>query len=98
FDFGQLAPPMPSAAGGIDLSRALEAARSEGYAAGRAEAEAAAAGAIAETEKALQGAAEALIAERASLVDGAERAAAELALRLAEKIVGASVAASPDLV
>jgi flagellar assembly protein FliH len=98
FDFGQLAPPLPTAPGGIDLGRALEAARSEGYAQGREHAAAEAAGAIAEAQAALHGAAQALVAEREALADATERPAVELALRLAEKVVGAAVAADPELV
>jgi flagellar assembly protein FliH len=98
FDFGQLAPPMPSAPGGVDLGRALEAARSEGYAAGHADGVAESQAGVAQAQTALHGAAQALEAERGATADATERAAVELALRLAQKIVAASVAADPELV
>jgi len=98
FDFGQLAPPMPKAPGGIDLGRALESARAEGYAQGREHAAAEASRAIAEAQAALHGAAQALAAEREATADATERAAVELALRLAAKVVGAQVATDPELV
>jgi len=98
YDFGQLAPPMPTAPGGIDLGRALESARSEGYSAGHADGVAEGAARLAEVRTALGGAAQALIAEREAAADATERAAVELALRLTEKVVGAAVAADPELV
>jgi flagellar assembly protein FliH len=98
FDFGQLAPPMPAAPGGVDIGRALEAARSEGYAAGHADGVAEAQAGVAQAQAALNGAAQALEDERGATADATERAAVELALQLARKIVGASVAADPDLV
>ena len=99
FDFGQLAPQEQARAGGApDPALALEAARAEGYAAGREEAAAEARSAISEAQVALQGAAQALVAEREALADATERAAVELALRLAAKVVGAQVATDPELV
>ena len=100
FDFGQLAAPAPPAAAGspADIAQLVDAARAEGYAAGRQDGAAEAAAAIAEAQVALQGAAQALVAEREALADATERAAVELALRLAQKVVGAAVAADPDLV
>jgi len=98
YDFGQLAPPLPTAPGGVDLVRALEAARSEGYDAGRADGSAEGASRVAAAEAALTAAASALVAERDSLADATERAAVELALRLAEKAVTAAIAVDPGLV
>ena len=100
FDFGQLAAPGPVATAGspADIAQLVDAARAEGYAAGRQDGAAEAAGPIAEAQVALQGAAQALVAEREALADATERAAVELALRLAGKIVNAAVEADPELV
>jgi flagellar assembly protein FliH len=72
----------------------VEAARAEGFetglAAGRAE--------IAPTVEALAAAGKALAEERAAAAARAEQAAAELGLQLAEKVLGAALAAKPELV
>ena len=100
FDFGQLAAPAPVPTPGSpsDVAQLIEAARAEGYAAGHQDGAAQAAAVIAETQVALQGAAQALVAEREALADSTERAAVELALQLAGKVVNAAVAADPELV
>jgi flagellar assembly protein FliH len=99
FDFGQLDPaPAAQAHGPGDVQHLIDAARAEGFAAGRQDGAAEAAAAIAEAQVALHGAAAALVAEREAMADATERAAAELGLRIAGKVVGAAVAASPELV
>lgn len=100
FDFGQLAAPAPAPRPGsaADVAHLIEAARAEGYAAGRQDGAAEAAASIAEAHGALQGAIQALHAEREAVADATERAAVELALRLSAKVVGAAVEADPELV
>ncbi len=103
FEFPELeAPPEPAqliAAAADERRQAeeaerLEAARAEGMAeglaAGRAEIEPAV--------EALGAAARELAEESAAAAERAEAAAAELALRLAEKVVGAALEAKPELV
>jgi flagellar assembly protein FliH len=103
FDFGQLeAPVAPRRVGpgasAEDLALAAEAVRAEAYEAGRRDGAAEAATAVAAAQAALSGAAAALVAEREALADATERGAVELALRLAEKVIHASVAADPERV
>ena len=100
FDFGQLAPPAPAPRPGspADVAHLVEAARAEGYAAGRQDGAAEAASAIADAQNALHGAVQALVAERDAAAEATERAAVELALRLSAKIVGTAVEANPELV
>jgi flagellar assembly protein FliH len=100
FDFGQLARPEPLAPAGspADVAHLVEAARAEGHAAGRQEGSAEAMALVADSQTALHGAAQALLAERDAQADATERAAVELALRLTHKIVGAAVEADPALV
>jgi flagellar assembly protein FliH len=103
FDFGQLDAPVavPRAGSGASaeqLAHVVEAARAEAYEAGRRDGAAEAEVAVSAAVQALSGAAAALVAEREALADATERAAVELALRIAEKVVQASVANDPERV
>jgi flagellar assembly protein FliH len=77
-----------------DAEALRAAARSEGFEQGRAEVLVAAAPAL----EALGAAVEALHAERLAMAERLESHAVELALFLAEKVVGAAVAVQPELV
>src|SRR3954463_12379088 len=93
-----------------EINRALETAHAqgaaEGHAAGFAEGQAhiaadqealrAAAAAPAPAQEPLRAAAAALAADRAELATRTERAAVELALRIAEQVVRASLVAQPE--
>jgi flagellar assembly protein FliH len=111
FDFAPLAAPVavaprapvaartPEALAAELLARAeaeaqvlREAARTEGYEAGRAEALAA----LAPASEALQQAAGALTAEAAECADRLEAHAVDLALQLAEKVLGGALAVQPE--
>src|SRR4051812_4506014 len=104
FTFDQLVPPAPVAApaGPVVDQAALEEAYAAGHAEGReaaaAEAAAHAHAHIAALEPVLRSAAAGLEAEREATVDRMERAAVELALRIAEQALGAAVAAQPERV
>src|SRR4051794_632091 len=103
FDFGQLetpvaAPRADAPASPEQLAHVLEAARAEAYEAGRRDGAAEAATAVAVAQEALQGATAALLAERDATAESTERAAVELALRIAAKVVSAAVADDPELV
>lgn len=76
------------------LAQATEQGRAEGYAAGRTEA-------IAELESAIaavRSAADGVTAERDRVVDGVEAATTELAVRIAEQIIGGQIEAAPEMV
>jgi flagellar assembly protein FliH len=113
FDFAPLAAPVavaplvpvaprtPEALAAEVLARAeaeaqalREAARAEGYEAGRAEALAA----LAPASEALQHAAGALTAEAAQSADRLEAHAVDLAIQLAEKVLGGALAVQPERV
>ena len=106
FAFDQLSPVAPAAPAGTpgagpspaEIAQAVEAARAEGFAAGHAAGANEAAAALAPAVEALGAAAHALDAERAAVADAVERASVELALRIAEQVVGAAVAARPEAV
>src|SRR4051794_156197 len=104
FTFDQLVPPPPPtpAVAVADQTQALQDAYAAGYAEGReaaaAEAAAHAHAHIASIEPVLRSAAAGLERERETTVDRVERAAVELALRIAEQALGAAVAAHPDRV
>jgi flagellar assembly protein FliH len=87
-----------AAAPEIDAQAVVEAARAEGHEAGFQaginEAQAHMAAGI----SALQAAAQALVEERERLAAAVEAAAVDLALRIAEQAIGASVAARPEAV
>jgi flagellar assembly protein FliH len=98
FEFPELAAPRPAeerlAAAEAEREAELEAARAAGYeeglAAGRAEVRAAA--------QALAGAAARLDEASAAAAAAAEPRAVELALRIAEKVLGGELQARPELV
>ncbi len=103
FEFPELAAPRPLAELDAEAEAArredaraerVEAARAEGHAeglaAGRAE--------IAPSVEALAAAARALGAEREAAAARTEQAAVELALQIAEKVVGAALEVRPELV
>jgi flagellar assembly protein FliH len=98
FEFPELAVPRPArerlAAAEAEHEAELAAARADGYdaglAAGRAEVSAAA--------RALAGAAAELDAASASAAAAAESRAVELALRIAEKVLGGELEARPELI
>jgi flagellar assembly protein FliH len=98
FEFPELAVPRPAeerlAAAEAEREAELDAARAEGYgeglAAGRAEVSGAA--------RALAGAAARLDEASASAAADAEPIAVELALRIAEKVLGGELEARPELV
>jgi flagellar assembly protein FliH len=73
-------------------------ARAEGFRTGRAEGLAAAAEEVAATASALAGVLRALEGSRSSYVAAAERDVVELALAIAEKIVGAALEVEPEIV
>ncbi|HEY3020436.1 MAG TPA: FliH/SctL family protein [Solirubrobacteraceae bacterium] len=105
FAFDQLAPaPRPGPSGAAsgpspeDVARALAAARAEGFAEGHSAGAAEASARVASAEEALRAAAAALAASREQVADDVERAAVDLALRVAEQVVGAAIAADPELV
>jgi flagellar assembly protein FliH len=103
FAFDQLTPQAATpAVRAEDAQRALEEAWADGYAKGReaaaAEAAAHAHAHIAAIEPVLRAAAEGLERERVTAADRVERAAVDLALRIAEQALGAAVAAQPERV
>src|SRR5947209_1567016 len=81
-----------------DLAHAVAQARAEGVAEGRAAGMAEAQARVGAAEEALRAAASALTAERAAVADAVERAAVDLALRVAEHAVRAAIAAEPERV
>src|SRR3954471_6560951 len=81
-----------------EINRALETAHAQGVAEGHAAGFAEGCAQIAADQEALRAAAAALAADRAELADRTERAAVELAIRIAEQVVRASFDANPDLV
>jgi|SRR4051812_7677758 flagellar assembly protein FliH len=81
-----------------EINRALEVARAQGFAEGHAAGFAEGIAQIAADQDALRAATAALAADRDALADRTERAAVELALRIAEQVVRASFAATPELV
>ena len=91
---GAPAPEVPP----IDLEAEAEAARAAGheagFQAGLLEAQAQMASGVA----ALQAAADAVAAERARISAAVEASAVELALRIAEQAIGATIAAQPETV
>lgn len=87
---GVAAPPVPE----IDV----DAVRAEGFNAGYTAGAADARTAVEPAVSALHAAAAELSQLRADVADRAERAAVELALRVAEQVVHAAVAADPELV
>jgi len=108
FAFDQLAPAPYHGSGGVagvasgpspeDVARALAVARAEGFAEGHAAGAAEAQARVASAEEALRAAAAALAADREQLADRVERAAVDLALSIADQVVGAAIAAEPELV
>src|SRR5580765_4191669 len=86
------------AAARAQAARIESEARAEGFRTGRAEGQAAGAEEIAATTAALAGVLAALDGSRAAYVAAAERDVVELALAIAEKIVGASLAVDPGIV
>lgn len=106
FAFDQLSPPPPpppsSHGNGADdagrLERELEAAFAAGYAEGRRAADAESAERIATIEASLHAVAAGLTEQRAATPERVERAAVELALRIAEQALGAAVAVEPGRV
>jgi flagellar assembly protein FliH len=98
FEFPQLTVPRPAAdtAAAAEEERlaALEAARQDGFAAGLAAGRAE----IGPAAEALAAATRELEGETARAADAAERAAAELALQIAEKVLGAALEVKPELV
>lgn len=103
FEFPELIVPAPAAELDAELeaeerrdaeAALIEAARAEG----RAEGIAAAQQELGPAVATLGAAAQALQEERAAAADVAERAAAELALQIAEKVVGAALEVKPELV
>ena len=106
YDFDQLEAPaarpqlgttigVPTAE---EINHALENAHAQGVAEGHAAGFAEGTAQIAADREALHAAAAALAADRAQLATRTERAAVELALRIAEQVVRASVAADPELI
>jgi flagellar assembly protein FliH len=81
-----------------EINRALEAARAQGFAEGHGVGFAEGTAQIAAEQEALRAATTALSVDRSQLADRAERAAVELALRIAEQVVRASLVAQPDLI
>jgi flagellar assembly protein FliH len=81
-----------------EINRALEQAHAQGVAEGHAAGFAEGCAQIAAEQEALRAAVTALAADRAALADRTERAAVELALRIAEQVVRASIGARPELV
>jgi flagellar assembly protein FliH len=104
FDFDQLAPgprvgsAVPGGPSPEEVSRALDAARGDGFQAGHAAGIAEAEARIVGAEQALHAAAAALEADRAAMADRVERSAVELSLRIAEQVIRSAVAANPDVV
>jgi flagellar assembly protein FliH len=106
YDFDQLEAPAARPQLGTtigvptadEINRALETAHAQGVAEGHAAGFAEGCAQIAADQEALRAAAAALAADRAELADRTERAAVELALRIAEQVVRASLVAQPDLV
>ena len=97
FEFGPLAPLGGNGAGATLLSIAEEA-RERGHTAGLAGGLEEARLRLAPAAAALAEALEGVAAEQAEFLIEAERAAVDLALRLAEKIVGAAIEADPEAV
>jgi flagellar assembly protein FliH len=109
-DAAPVAPAGGGSGGGVSVAQAADvlataraeadairaAAHREGFAAGHAEGLAAAQQQLAPAAHALAEAHSALGAERAQAADAVEREAVELALRLAEKALGAAIAARPE--
>src|SRR3954469_6337776 len=106
YDFDQLEAPAARPQLGTtigvptadEINRALETAHAQGVAEGHAAGFAEGCAQIAADQEALRAAAAALAADRAELADRTERAAVELALRIAEQVVRASLVAQPELV
>jgi flagellar assembly protein FliH len=106
YAFDQLEPPAarPSLGTTIgvptadEINRALEQAHAQGVAEGHAAGFAEGCAQIATDQEALRAAAAALSADRNALADRTERAAVELALRIAEQVVRASLVAKPELI
>jgi flagellar assembly protein FliH len=106
YDFGQLEAPAARPQLGTtigvptadEINRALEAARAQGFAEGHAAGFAEGTAQIAAEQEALRAATGVLSADRGLLADRAERAAVELALRIAEQVVRASLVAQPELI
>jgi len=98
FEFPQLTAPRPpaetAAAAEEERLAALETTRQEGFAAGLAAGRAE----IGPAAEALVAAAREFETETARAADAAERAAAELALQIAEKVLGAALDVRPELV
>jgi flagellar assembly protein FliH len=97
FEFGPLAPPA-ARGDGATLQSVVEEARERGHAAGLAAGLEEAQVRLAPAASALAEAVTAVAAEQEEFLIRAERAAVDLALRLAEKIVGASIDADPEAV
>lgn len=87
-------PADPAAAPAVDVEAIAAEARAEGYAAGAADARAA----YEPAAEALRAVVAELEDQRGELAVQAERAAVELALRIAEQVVQASVAVDPERV
>ena len=97
FEFGPLAPP-GAHGDGATLQSVVEEARERGHAAGLAAGLEDAQLRLAPAASALAEAVTGVAAEQEEFLIRAERAAVDLALGLAEKIVGASIDADPEAV
>jgi flagellar assembly protein FliH len=97
FEFGPLAP-LGARGDGATLQSVVEEARERGHAAGLAAGLEDAQVRLAPAALALGDAVDGVAAEQEEFLIRAERAAVELALRLAEKIVGAAIDADPEAV
>ena len=106
YAFDQLEPPAARPQLGTtigvptadEINRALEQAHAQGVAEGHAAGFAEGCAQIAADQDALRAAAGALATDRGALADRTERAAVELALRIAEQVVRSSIGARPELV
>jgi flagellar assembly protein FliH len=87
-------PPAPSAAPAIDVDAIRAEGFNEGYTAGAADAR----GAIEPAAAALQAAAAELAALRGDVAERAERAAVDLALRIADQVVQGALGVEPERV
>lgn len=99
FDFPELtAPPAPTQLAAEETAARREDERAQARAEGYAEGVAAGRAEIAPAVEALVAAMRALQEERAASAERTERAAAELAVQIAEKVLGAALEVKPELV